>query len=113
VCTRADTWRGGGPRVLAQFHTPGGRYGAVAAKAEGVSACGTKDPHVLAGVLWKSAEGVWYLLAAGSEDTASIRTTGGVSGSAKGSLLAVRTEQGVQAGLQGTLGDGRTIGGLR
>ncbi|MEU6316134.1 hypothetical protein [Streptomyces sp. NPDC047009] len=113
VCTRADTWRGGGPRVLAQFHTPGGRYGAVAAKAEGVAACGAKDPHVLAGVLWKSAGGVWYLLAAGSEDTASIRTTGGVSGSAKGSLLAVRTEQGVQAGLQGTLGDGRTIGGLR
>ncbi|MFC9082276.1 hypothetical protein ACFTY7_35805 [Streptomyces sp. NPDC057062] len=113
VCTRADTWRGDGPRVLAQFQTPGGRYGAVAAKAEGVTACGTKDPHVLAGVLWKSAEGRWYLLAAGSSDTGSIRATGGVTGSADGNLLAVRAAQGAQAGLKGTLEDGRTISGLR
>jgi hypothetical protein len=113
VCTRADTWRGGGPRVLAQFHTPGGRYGAVAAKAQDVAACGAKDPHVLAGVLWKSAEGSWYLLAAGSEDTASIRATGGVSGSAQGNLLAVRTSQGAQAGLKGTLAGGGAISGLR
>ncbi|MFF7184432.1 hypothetical protein ACFZAR_04220 [Streptomyces sp. NPDC008222] len=113
VCTRADTWRGDAPRVLAQFRTPGGRSGAVAAQAEGVAACGAKDPHVLAGVLWKSAEGTWYLLAAGSNDTASVRTTGEVSGSARGSLLAVRTRQGARAGLRGTLTDGRTVGGLR
>ncbi|MFJ9754891.1 hypothetical protein [Streptomyces sp. NPDC101149] len=113
VCTRADTWRGDGPRVLAQFQTPGGRYGAVAAKAEGVAACGTKDPHVLAGVLWKSAEGRWYLLAAGSSDTQSIRATGGVTGAADGNLLAVRAAQGAQAGLKGALEDGRTISGLR
>ncbi|MEU6216268.1 hypothetical protein ABZ845_01900 [Streptomyces sp. NPDC047022] len=113
VCARADTWRGDAPRVLAEFHTPGGRYGAVAAKAEGVAACGAKDPHVLAGVLWKSAEGAWYLLAAGSQDTASIHATGGVSGSGRGNLLAVRTSQGAQAGLRGTLLSGRTISGLR
>ncbi|MGV9562912.1 hypothetical protein [Streptomyces sp. NPDC003480] len=113
VCTRADTWRGDDPRVLAQFRTPGGRSGVVAAQAEGVAACGAKDPHVLAGVLWKSAEGAWYLLAAGSENTASIRTTGGVSGSARGNLLTVRTRQGARAGLRGTLTDGRTVGGLR
>ncbi|MFF4955619.1 hypothetical protein [Streptomyces sp. NPDC001222] len=113
VCTRADTWRGDAPRVLAQFRTPGGRSGAVAAQGEGVAACGAKDPHVLAGVLWKSAGGAWYLLAAGSEDTASVRTTGQVNGSARGSLLTVRTRQGVRAGLRGTLTDGRTVGGLR
>ncbi|MFE9094354.1 hypothetical protein [Streptomyces sp. NPDC007264] len=113
VCTRADTWRGGGPRVLAQFHTPGGRYGAVAARAESVPACGAKDPHVLAGVLWKSAAGTWYLLAAGSKGTASISATGGASGSARGDVLAVRTRQGVRAGLKGTLDDGRAISGLR
>ncbi|MGW1258883.1 hypothetical protein ACWD5Q_27775 [Streptomyces sp. NPDC002513] len=113
VCTRADTWRGDAPLVLAQFRTPGGRSGAVAAQAEGVAACGAKDPHVLAGVLWKSAEGAWYLLAAGSGDTASLRATGGVSGSARGNLLAVRTRQGARAGLRGTLADGRTVGGLR
>ncbi|MFC8364106.1 hypothetical protein ACFUIY_30015 [Streptomyces griseorubiginosus] len=113
VCTRAETWQGGGERVLAQFRTPGGTYGAVAAKGENVPACGAKDPQVLAGVLWKSGGGSWYLLAAGSRGTASITATGGVKGSAQGHLLAVKAEQGAQAGLKGTLVDGREIGGLR
>ncbi|MGW5661021.1 hypothetical protein ACWEWG_13100 [Streptomyces sp. NPDC003758] len=113
VCTRADTWRGDGAQVQAQFHTPGGASGAVAAQAEDVPACGAKDPHVLAGVLWKSAKGEWYLLAAGAEDTKSIRATGGVNGSAEARLLTVRAKQGAQARLKGTLKDGRTIGALR
>lgn len=113
VCTRADTWRGGGTRVLAQFRTPGGTYGAVAAKAENSPACGSRDPHVLAGVLWKSAAGSWYLLAAGSQDTESIRATGGVRGASQGNLLTVRAKQGAQASLKGTLSDGRQISGLR
>ncbi|MFJ7899039.1 hypothetical protein ACIQ6V_00690 [Streptomyces sp. NPDC096198] len=113
VCTRADTWRGDEPRVLAQFRTPGGRSGAVAARAEDVAACGAKDPHVLAGVLWRSAGGAWYLLAAGSGDLASVRVSGGVRGSARGNLLAVRTERGARAGLRGTLADGRAAAGLR
>ncbi|MGX1566065.1 hypothetical protein [Streptomyces sp. NPDC055506] len=113
VCTRAETWRGGGARVLAQFHTPGGRYGAVAAKAENVPACGARDPQVLAGVLWKSEAGTWYLLAAGSRQTESIRATGGISGSARGSRLTLPGEQGARAELKGTLRDGRSLGGLR
>ncbi|MFI9174296.1 hypothetical protein [Streptomyces lincolnensis] len=112
VCTRAETWRGEGTRVLAQFHTPGGAFGAVAAKAENVPACGPRDPQVLAGVLWKSAAGSWYLLAAGSRGTSSISATGGVDGSARGNLLAVKTRQGAQAGLKGTLKNGRSINGL-
>ncbi|WOX09212.1 hypothetical protein [Streptomyces sp. N50] len=113
VCTRAETWQGGGERVLAQFRTPGGTYGAVAAKAQGVPACGARDPHVLAGVLWKSAAGHWFLLAAGSKGTEAVSATGGVNGSARGGLLAVKTKQGVQAELKGTLDDGSTITGLR
>ncbi|MFJ6831397.1 hypothetical protein [Streptomyces sp. NPDC091209] len=113
VCTRADTWRGGDTRVLAQLRVPGGTYGAVAAKAENSPACGSRDPHVLAGVLWKSGAGAWYLLAAGSKDTASVAATGGVRGSAEGSLLTVRTKQGARAELKGTLADGRGITGLR
>ncbi|MEU9334550.1 hypothetical protein AB0D49_15515 [Streptomyces sp. NPDC048290] len=113
VCTRAETWRGGGERVLAQFHTPGGTYGAVAAKGEDVPECGAREPQVLAGVLWKSAAGSWYLLAAGGRDTAAIETTGGVKASAEGNLLAVRTKNGVRAGLKGTLTDGRTVEALR
>ncbi|MGW2132055.1 hypothetical protein [Streptomyces coelicoflavus] len=113
VCTRAETWRGGGARVLAQFRTPGGAQGAVAAKAQDVPACGERDPHVLAGVLWKSQGGHWYLLAAGSRGTTSIEATGGISDSADGNLLTAKAEQGARAELKGTLDDGRTIGGLR
>ncbi|MEU1191013.1 hypothetical protein [Streptomyces sp. NPDC005859] len=113
ACTRAETWRGDGSRVLAQFHTPGGLFGAAVAKAGDVPACGPRDPHVLAGVLWKSKGGGWYLLAAGDRATASVRATGGVTGSGRGNLLAVPTKQGAQAGLEGTLEDGRSISGLR
>ncbi|MCH0565017.1 MULTISPECIES: hypothetical protein [unclassified Streptomyces] len=112
VCTRAETWRGGGSRALAQFRTPGGTYGAVAAMSQDGPACGPRDPHALAGVLWKSGTGSWYLLAAGSRDVASVRAEGGVSGSARGPVLAVRAEEGAQAKLEGTLKDGRSISGL-
>ncbi|MGC2999104.1 hypothetical protein ACPF8X_12230, partial [Streptomyces sp. G35A] len=101
-----------GARVLAQFHTPGGRFGAVAAQAEDVPACGAREPRVLAGVLWKSEAGAWYLLAAGSRDVTSVTATGGVTGSARGPALTVRAVRGARADLKGTLRDGRSIRGL-
>ncbi|MER7743272.1 hypothetical protein ABTX34_34025 [Streptomyces sp. NPDC096538] len=113
LCTRGETWRGTGARVLAQFHTPGARYGAVAATAQDVPACGERRPEVLAGVLWKSAEGAWYLLAAGSDGVAGVEATGGIEGRAKGRLLSVRAEKGARADLEGTLEDGGPVGGLR
>ncbi|GGM17732.1 hypothetical protein GCM10010129_72430 [Streptomyces fumigatiscleroticus] len=112
VCTRAETWRGDGALVLAQFRAPGGRYGTVAAKAADVPACGARDPHVLAGVLWQSGAKDWYLLAAGSDGTASVRAAGGIAGSAAGNLLTVRAERGARAELRGTLRDGRPVHGL-
>ncbi|MEU0003693.1 hypothetical protein ABZ079_05125 [Streptomyces sp. NPDC006314] len=113
VCTRAETWRGGGTTALALFRTPGGRAGTVVAKGTDVPACGPRDPHVLAGVLWKSGAGNWYLLAAGSRETTSIRATGGLTASGQGPLLAARAEKGARADLMGTLADGRNISGLR
>ncbi|MGW1987176.1 hypothetical protein ACWCPJ_32730 [Streptomyces collinus] len=113
VCTRAETWRGDGTIALAQFRTPGGPAGAVVAKGTDVADCGPRGPHVLAGVLWKSGTGAWYLLAAGGPDTASIRAAGGVTASGRGALLAVRATKGARAGLKGTLADGREITGLR
>ncbi|MEU7579194.1 hypothetical protein AB0B50_16510 [Streptomyces sp. NPDC041068] len=111
VCTRAETWRGGGSRVLAQFQTPEGPAGAVAAKAEDSPACGTRDPQVLAGVLWKSRAGHWYLLGAGSKDVTSITASGGER--ARGNVLAVRTERSTRARLSGELADGRKVATLR
>ncbi|MFL4903690.1 hypothetical protein ACJ6WF_10985 [Streptomyces sp. MMS24-I2-30] len=113
VCTRAETWRGDGTSVLAQFHTPGGRYGAVAARAKDVAACGPRDPHVLAGVLWKSEAGSWYLLAAAGRDTESIRATGGISASVHGRLLTARAKKGARAELAGTLDGGAPLAALR
>ncbi|MFB6813418.1 hypothetical protein ACFCV8_02590 [Streptomyces sp. NPDC056347] len=120
VCTRAETWRGAGSRVLAQFQAPsaplaatGGPPGAVAARAESTPACGARDPRVLAGVLWRSRGGRWYVLAAGSEQFASLAASGGVEGRSGGRLLAVRAREGDRARLNGTLADGSRVGGLR
>jgi hypothetical protein len=115
LCTRAETWRGTGSRVMAQFQAPSGRPSApaaVAARAEDSPACGTRDPRVLAGVLWKSRGGRWYVLAAGSAQFRSLATSGGVTGSARGRLLAVRAEQGARATLNGVTADG-PVGALR
>jgi hypothetical protein len=113
VCTRAETWRGGGTRALAQFHAPGKPYGAVAAKADDSPACGVRDPNLLAGVLWKSGTGTWYLLAAGSRATTSVTATGGIRASAQGNLLTVRAHRGDRTRLKGTLSNGRSITGLK
>ncbi|WP_128381991.1 hypothetical protein [Streptomyces cavernae] len=113
LCTRADTWRDTDSRVLAQFRTPGKPYAAIAAKAENSPACGPRDAHVLAGVMWKAQTGRWYLLAAGARDTASITTTGGVRATARGHLLAVPAEDGARADLEGELRNGRAISSLR
>ncbi|MFI2199638.1 hypothetical protein ACH47Z_02400 [Streptomyces sp. NPDC020192] len=112
VCTRAETWRGDGTAALAQFRTPKAPVGAVVAKGTDVRACGPRDPHVLAGVLWKSAAGHWYLLAAGGEGTSSIRAGGGITAAGQGPLLVARAKQGASATLEGTLADGRAISGL-
>ncbi|MEV8412490.1 hypothetical protein AB0P45_02580 [Streptomyces niveus] len=118
VCTRAETWRGTESRVLAQFQPPSAkagapRTGAVAARASGSPACGAREPHVLAGVLWKSRGGRWYVLAAGSDEFRSVRTTGGVTGEARGRVLAVPAKPGDRAELDGLLADGTRVGALR
>ncbi|MGW1914103.1 hypothetical protein ACWCQS_26095 [Streptomyces sp. NPDC002076] len=113
VCTRAETWRGDGTAALAQFRTPGAAVGAAVAKGTDARACGPRDPHVLAGVLWKSAAGHWYLLAAGDKDTASIQAGGGVTAAGQGQFLVARAEKGAQASLKGTLVDGTEVSGLR
>lgn len=117
VCTRADTWRGTDSRVLAQFQAPSAKAGtppgAVAARASNTAACGAREPHVLAGVLWKSRGGGWYVLAAGGGEFRSVRATGGVTGDARGRLLAVPAKPGDRAELDGRLTDGTRVGALR
>ncbi|MFD9543199.1 hypothetical protein [Streptomyces sp. NPDC060022] len=119
LCTRAETWRGTGSRVLAQFQAPpglsggAGAPGAVAALSEDSPDCGVRRPQVLAGVLWKSDGGRWYVLAAGSRQFASLSATGGVRARADGRLLAVRARAGDRARLDGLLADGSRVRALR
>ncbi|MFB7515908.1 hypothetical protein [Streptomyces sp. NPDC056144] len=114
VCSRAETWRGTGGRALAQFLVPDPKVpAAVAAHAENSASCGVRDPRVLAGVLWRAPGGSWYVLAAGSDDLASVEATGGVRGRADGSLLAVRATAGARADLRGTAEDGMPVAALR
>ncbi|MDH6543332.1 hypothetical protein [Streptomyces sp. SPB4] len=114
LCTRAETWQGTADRVQAQFLAPGAPLAAQAAKAEGSAACGPREPRVLAGVLWKSRAGQWYVLAAGSAQFASLSVSGGgVSGSANGNRLAVKAQEGAQVDLSGKLTDGTKAGVLR
>ncbi len=115
VCTRGETWRGAGARVLAQFQKPGTtptEPGAVAAQAEDGPACGARSARALSGVLWKSQAGNWYLLAAGSKDVTSVTASGGVTGTARGRTLALPTKQGTRADLRAKLSDGRTLPAL-
>ncbi|MFH8980168.1 hypothetical protein [Streptomyces varsoviensis] len=115
VCTRTETWRGGGSQALAQFQPPGtkpGAPGALVARSAGSRACGPKDPTALAGALWKSPAGQWYLLAAGSRDVASVTATGGVRGSASGNLLAVPAKDGARAELTARLTNGKKLAAL-
>ncbi|MFJ6049471.1 hypothetical protein [Streptomyces sp. NPDC092307] len=114
LCTRAETWQGAADRVQAQFLAPGAPTAAQAARSEGSAACGPREPRVLAGVLWKSRAGQWYVLAAGSAQFASLSVSGGgVSGSANGNRLAVKAQAGAQVDLSGKLTDGTKAGVLR
>ncbi|KOU18858.1 hypothetical protein ADK52_30095 [Streptomyces sp. WM6372] len=114
LCSRAETWAGTEDRVQAQFLAPGAPLAAQAAKAEGSPACGAREPRVLAGVLWKSKAGQWYVLAAGSAQFASLSVSGGgVNGSANGNRLAVKAPAGAQVELAGKLTDGTKAGVLR
>lgn len=113
VCTRAETWRGAGVRVMAQFQPPTrepGRPGAASSRADGSSACGRRDRAVLSGVLWKSRAGDWYVLAAADDGVVRLRARGeGIEGSPATSdshTLAVPARPGVRAELSGEREDG-------
>ncbi|MFE0647587.1 hypothetical protein ACFVZH_03215 [Streptomyces sp. NPDC059534] len=114
LCTRAETWRGTGGRVLAQFLVPSAKVpAALAARSEGSPACGVREPRVLAGVLWQAPGGGWYVLAAGSPEFTALEVSGGVRGRSDGPLLAVRAKAGARADLDGTLEDGTRRSALR
>ncbi|MFG3189062.1 hypothetical protein [Streptomyces omiyaensis] len=114
VCTRAETWRGTGSRVLAQFLSPDPEApAALAARAQDIPACGEREPRVLAGALWQAPGGGWYVLGAGGPDVASVEVKGGVAARAEGPVLAAAAQAGARAELSATLEDGRRMPALK
>ncbi|WP_245979079.1 hypothetical protein [Streptomyces diacarni] len=90
VCTRAETWRGTGARVLTGLQPPAtapGRRGALSSRARDTQACGPRSHEVLAGVLWRSRRGEWYVLAAADAGVTRLRARG--HGLAEGPVAAV------------------------
>ncbi|MFI9718615.1 hypothetical protein ACIHFE_03025 [Streptomyces sp. NPDC052396] len=115
-CTRGETWRGAGSRVLAQFQAPDLRPGtpaAMVAHASDSPACGAHDPHVLAGALWKSPAGKWFALGAGSEDVTTITATGGAHGAVQGPVMALPASAGAHVQLGARLPGGRRLATLK
>ncbi|MFI5661527.1 hypothetical protein [Streptomyces sp. NPDC051684] len=110
LCTRADTWRGTGPRTLALFRAPGADAAVVAAKSQSSPACGSREPQVLAGVRWKSRGGAWYLVAAGSEGVNRVAAAGRTG---SGRMLAVPLARGVKVSLSGKTAQGAEVEALR
>ncbi|WP_329458190.1 hypothetical protein [Streptomyces sp. NBC_01497] len=122
VCTRGETWQGADSRILAQFQAPlpsapsassasgqGGNPGAITATATGSPACGPKAPEALAGALWKSKAGNWYLLGAGSEQVTSLTASGGARATVPGRLMALPAKEGSRTRLKGTLENGDSL----
>ncbi|CAG7631144.1 hypothetical protein [Actinacidiphila bryophytorum] len=106
TCDRADTWRGPG-RATVQFLPPGAPAaspGTLAGRQSDGSACSRFSPHVMAGVMWKSPGGRWYLLAAGSRDVTAITSD---LATASGATLAAPAPRGTRTTLSA-----RTTSGL-
>jgi hypothetical protein len=111
TCDRADTWRGPGEAAVA-FLAPGAGAAtpsSVVGRQQDGSACSRYGRHVMAGVMWRSPSGHWYLLAAGSRDVTRITAARGVTATAYGPYLAVPAARTARPTLTGRLAGGGTV----
>ncbi|MEU6852265.1 hypothetical protein ABZ901_20365 [Actinacidiphila alni] len=111
TCSRADTWRGPGQATVSFVPPSAGAAapGTVTGQQTDGNACSRFGRHVMAGVMWKSAAGHWYLVAAGSRDVTRITATAGLRATADGPYLTARAPRGTRATLTGRLTTGGTL----
>ncbi|MEK8170454.1 hypothetical protein NKH77_15050 [Streptomyces sp. M19] len=115
TCTRGETWRGTGSRVLAQFRPPADRPDApsgLASSADGSPACGCGNRAYWRGVV----EGAHRPLVRTGRRERGGRLDHGerrVRGTATGRLLALPARKGDRARLNARLADGGRLGPLR
>ncbi|WP_330461588.1 hypothetical protein OIB37_34805 [Streptomyces sp. NBC_00820] len=122
TCTRADTWRGpGGVTVTLRLTGTGSHSGEparVVARVRSTAACSRFGQNVLAQARWRSPQGRWYVLAAGSRAVTRLTLTptgsgtgsGGVDeASRSGHTLAVRVPEGATTRVRGRLASGEEL----
>ncbi|MFI7341537.1 hypothetical protein ACIBUY_26765 [Streptomyces sp. NPDC050085] len=94
-CARASTWRGPGNVALllrpasASVTEPA----RVVGRAKDTAACSRFGQHVVASARWRSPQGHWYLVAAGSRAVTRISWNGAVDGVRPGRTVAVRAPE--------------------
>ncbi|MEB8339120.1 hypothetical protein [Streptomyces endophyticus] len=93
-CVRASTWRGPGDvALLLRAPAAAAEPAHLVGRARATAACSRFGQHVVADTRWKSPDGHWYLLAAGSRAVTRIEASGAVTASHKGRTLAVRAPE--------------------
>ncbi|MBO1330618.1 hypothetical protein [Streptomyces sp. VRA16 Mangrove soil] len=95
TCARASTWRGPGDVALllrlptTSLASPARLVG----QARNTAACSRFGQHVVASARWKSPQGHWYLVAAGSRAVVRLTASGAVDTVRPSRTLAVRAPE--------------------
>ncbi|MEW2449435.1 hypothetical protein AB0896_18035 [Streptomyces parvulus] len=108
-CARAVTWRGT-DEVSVDLRTGDGTQRVV--RARGTAACSRFGQHVVADTHWRSPEGDWYVLAAGSRAVTGLRVTGEVEAESDDPTLAVRAPRESEPEVKGRLRSGEDLPAL-
>jgi hypothetical protein len=111
TCARVDTWRGSGD-VTVSFRTSGHAPGAPArtvARAHATAACSRFGQHVVAASGWRSPNGHWFALAAGSRAVTRLSVTGDVTITKQARTLAVPAPHDPRITVRARLSTGETL----
>ncbi|MET7289900.1 hypothetical protein [Streptomyces sp. NPDC005573] len=112
TCSRADTWEGTGDVTVA-LRLSGARPGEPArtvTRARSTAACSRFGQNVLARTRWRSPQGRWYVLAAGSRAVTGLTLTGDVDATRRGRTLAVRAPEHAATRVRARLVSGEELG---
>ncbi|MFF0663904.1 serine/threonine-protein kinase [Streptomyces parvulus] len=108
-CARAVTWSGT-DEVSVDLRTGDGAQRVV--RARGTAACSRFGQHVVADTHWRSPDGDWYVLAAGSRAVTGLRVTGRVEAESDERTLAVRAPRDSEPEVKGRLRTGEDLPAL-
>jgi len=111
TCARADTWSGPGD-VTVSFRTSGYAPAVPArtvARARATAACSRFGRHVVAASAWRSPNGHWYALAAGSRAVTSLSVSGDITTTKRSRTLAVPAPRNPHITVRARLADGEGL----